>query len=107
MVDGMVLDKEEEVTAKHLIEAAKLGNAKAQAILDRGRSKVKYNSCWHTLARILERGVTSIHLYFSCCFQKETRKEKFSKETRKKKHGEIEVTSAFSTFNFFFIVLSW
>ena len=43
MVDGMVLDKEEEVTAKHLMEAAKLGNAKAQAILDRGRSKVNYN----------------------------------------------------------------
>ena len=34
----MKIDTDVEVTAKHLIQAAKLGNAKAQAIIDRGKS---------------------------------------------------------------------
>ncbi|XP_030841746.1 bifunctional UDP-N-acetylglucosamine 2-epimerase/N-acetylmannosamine kinase isoform X1 [Strongylocentrotus purpuratus] len=36
LVDGMIVEKGEEVTAKHLVQAAKTGNQKAKKILDTG-----------------------------------------------------------------------
>ena len=60
----------------------------------------------HTLARILERGITLIHPYLGISVTERTNLFLllFLKWNSKRKHGEIEVTLAFSTSQTLFII---
>lgn len=56
MVEGMDMKLEEPITAAHLISAAKLGNSKADAVLNKGQSTKQFQ-----MISIVEQNEFRVH----------------------------------------------